>query len=472
MSDAAHLRGDVLAVKLGPPNQEDRMKRTTFYISILAVAIMAAASLTTMAQGTLRYQTRYSKSQVSSIISKLETSSDKFRRDFDKAMDNSRYNGTSAEDEYNDNVRDFEDSLDQLRREFNRTNSWWETRNQVSDVVNQGQNVNTMMNSISFRRTLERQWNNMRDDLNNLADTYDLPGLNGGGWNGGGWNGGNNGGGWNNGGQTSTPPSWAQGTFYGTAPNGSQIMLTIDASGRATANIGGSLTYGTYYRGIITFGGNQARVNKTNAGLETVSTMNGETIRYSRNGGGWDGGNNDGQMSNPPSWAQGTFYGTAPNGSQITLTIDNSGRATANVGGSITYGTYNRGIITFGGNQARVNKTNAGLETVSTLNRETIQYSRNSWGGGGGGNTGGRPPSWAIGTFRATNSPTGGSIIMTINRDGNVFVSMDGGAASSSGTLDGSLLTMGVNTARVYRQGNGFRTVSTTDGQTIYYVKN
>ena len=127
-------------------------------------------------------------------------------------------------------------------------------------------------------------------------------------------------------------------------------------------------------------------------------------------------------------------------------------------------------MITFGYNSAQVNRTNAGLETVSTSNRETIQYSRNSWGGGG--NTGGRPPSWAIGTFRATNSPSGGSIIMTINRDGNVFVSMDGGAASSSGTLDGSLLTMGVNTARVYRQGNGFRTVSTTDGQTIYYVRN
>lgn len=359
------------------------MKRTALYISIFAIAIMAAASVTTMAQGTLRYQTRYSKSQVSSMISKLENSSDKFRRDFDKAMDNSRYNGTSAEDEYNNNVRDFENALDQLRRDFNRTNSWWETRNQVSDVVNQGQNVNSMMNSISFRRTLERQWNNMRSDLNTLADTYDLPGLNGGGWNGGGWNGGgwnggNNGGGWNNGGQTSTPPSWAQGTFYGTAPNGSQITLTIDSSGRATAVIGGSPTYGSYYRGILTFNGNQARLNKTNAGLETVSTSN----------------------------------------------------------------------------------------------RETIQYSRNSWGGGGGGNTGGRPPSWAIGTFRSTNSPTGGSIIMTINRDGNVYVSMDGGAAGSSGTLDGSLLTIGVNTARVYRQGNGFRTVSTTDGQTIYYVKN
>ena len=339
---------------------------------------MAAAALTAMAQGNLRYQTRYSKAQVSNIISKLETSSDKFRRDFDRAMDKSRYNGTNEEDEYNGNVRDFENNLDDLRREFNRTNSWWETRNQVQNVVSAGETVNSMMNSISFRRTLERQWNTMRSDLNTLADTFDLPGLNGGGWNGGGWNGGNNGGGWNNSGQTSTPPSWLQGTFYGTAPNGSQITMTFSNNGQVTSNVGGSMNYGTYYRGVVTFGGNSARVNRTNVGIETVSTSN----------------------------------------------------------------------------------------------RETIQFSRTTWGGGGGGNVGGRPVSWAIGTFRATNPPTGGSIIMTINRDGSVNVSMDGGMSSSYGTLDGTLLTIGVNQGRLYRQGNGFRTVSTTDGQTINYVRN
>lgn len=451
-------------------SKEDSMKSKLFNISIIAVTIMTATALTVMAQGTLRYQTRYSKAQVSSIISKLENSSDKFRRDFDRAMDNSRYNGTNAEDEYNGYVRGFENELDQLRRDFDRTNSWWETRNQVSDVVQAGQTVNTMMNSISFRRTIERQWNTMRSDLNKLADTFDLPGLNGGGWNGGGWN---DGGGWNNNGQTSTPPSWAQGTFYGIAPNGTRIVLTIEANGRASSNIGGSINYGTYNRGVITFGYDSARVNRTNNGLETVSTSNRETIQYSRNnwGGGWDGGNTGGQTSTPPSWAQGTFYGIAPNGTQITLTIDSSGRATSNVGGSINYGTYYRGVITFGYNSAQVNRTNAGLETVSTSNRETIQYSRNSWGGGGG-NSGGRPPSWAIGTFRATNAPNSDTIIMTINRDGNVFVSVNGGASSASGTINGSLLTIGVNSARVYRQGNGFRTVSTTDGQTINYVKN
>ena len=36
-----------------------------------------------------------------------------------------------------------------------------------------------MMNSLPFRRNLERQWTKMRNDLNKLADTYDLPGLNG-----------------------------------------------------------------------------------------------------------------------------------------------------------------------------------------------------------------------------------------------------------------------------------------------------
>lgn len=354
------------------------MKSKVFYTTVLAIALMALTALPSLAQ--LRYQTQYSKSRVSGIITKLENSSDKFRRDFDRAMDNSRRNNTNAEDQYNDNVRDFENSLDELRREFNRTRSWWETRNEVQNVINDGQNVNQMMNQISFRRTLERQWNAMRNDLNTLADTYDLPGLNGGGWSGGnngGWNGGNNGG-WNNGSGTSTPPNWLQGTFYGTAPNGSQI----------------------------------------------------------------------------------------------TMTFSNNGQVTSNVNGSLNYGTYNRGIITFGSNSARVSRTNGGIQTVSTSDRETIQFFRTNAGGGGVVNTGDRVPNWAIGTFRGQNPQNGGAIIMTINRDGSVYVTMDGGGSSSSGYLNGTVLTMGSNTGKLYRQGNGFRTVADGDGQTIIYVRN
>lgn len=278
------------------------------------------------------------------------------------------------------------------------------------------------------------------------------------------------GGGWGGGGQTSTPPSWAQGTFYGNAPNGTQIILTLERSGRVSANIGGSMTYGTYYQGYLTMNGIRSRVQQSGNGFQTINTMNGETIFYSRNnsGGGWGGGN----VSNPPSWAEGTFYGTAPDGSQITLTIDRGGYVTAVIGGNTTRGTYYRGTLYIGGASSVVSKWGNGIRTTRTDNREVINYSRNSWnnGGGGWGGGGSRPSSWAIGSFSARNPTNGGMIYLTVTQDGQVTVNMDGNM--SYGTMNGNTLTINGVTSTVTRNGNGIRTTRNDNGERITYRRN
>src|SRR6187402_2644296 len=133
-------------------------------------------SVPTFAQG--RYANRYSKRDVSGIISRMETSSNAFRRDFDRAMDNSNLNGTAQEDRFNNIVADFENSVDRLRREFDRNATWWESRGQVENMIREARPVNSMMTSLAFRRNIERQWNTLRNDINTVADTFDLPGLN------------------------------------------------------------------------------------------------------------------------------------------------------------------------------------------------------------------------------------------------------------------------------------------------------
>lgn len=208
---------------------------------------------------------------------------------------------------------------------------------------------------------------------------------NGGGWGSGGWNG-----------NKQRPPSWARGTFYGTAPNGSQIQLTISDDGAVSANVGGSMSYGGYNNGYLYINGNSSRLERDGNGFQTVSNTNGERIYYSRNiwggggnnGGGWGGGNTG---SRPPSWARGTFYGTAPNGTQIMLTINDSGAVTATIGGSPNYGTYSNGNLIINGQTSRVERVSNGIVTVSNSNGERIYYSINSWGGGGG-NSGNNEP--------------------------------------------------------------------------------
>lgn len=192
---------------------------------------------------------------------------------------------------------------------------------------------------------------------------------------GGGW-----GGGWG-GGQTMTPPSWAQGTFYGTAPDGNQITLTIANNGSVTANVGGSVSYGRYTRGnVLNINGANARVTRQGNGILTTRTDNRERINYTRDGfgGGGGGWNPPGNQINPPSWARGNFYGVAPNGTAINLTISNNGSVTANVGGSMSYGTFTSGnFININGATSRVTQNSRGIQTTRTDNGETINYRRN-----------------------------------------------------------------------------------------------
>ncbi len=244
-------------------------------------------------------------------------------------------------------------------------------------MLRYAQPVNTMMNSISFRRNIERQWIAMRNDINTLADTFDMPGLNGGGWNGGPWNGGNNDGPWNGNGQMSSPPSWAVGTFYST--NGTNISVTMDNSGRVTVVNGGLRYFGTYYRGNMTVNGDVLTVTRSGNGFKTYNRNNGQTTIYSRTGGGGGWGNNPGvgggNTSTPPSWAVGSFYST--NGTNIRLTISNNGQVTAFVNGQTYYGTYYNGAITLNGDVSTVTRNGNGIRTYNTNNRDTTNYRRN-----------------------------------------------------------------------------------------------
>jgi hypothetical protein len=135
-------------------------KQISLFYSAVCIAVLALVSASSaIAQG--RYAARYSKSDVGGIITRLEQSSNTFSRDFNRAMDSSSLNGTPAENRFTSNVRDLENSLDQLRRDFDRTDSWWESRSNVQNVLREAQPVNTMMTTINFRRQLESQWNAM-----------------------------------------------------------------------------------------------------------------------------------------------------------------------------------------------------------------------------------------------------------------------------------------------------------------------
>ncbi len=345
--------------------------------TMTAAVLMAGFGLfaTDTANGQGRYANRYSKRDVGAIITRLETSSDQFSRDFDRALDTSRRNNSTQEDRYTNIVRDFENSVDRLRREFDRNDSWWSTRNDVQSMIRTASPVNTMMNTLPFRRNIERQWTALRNDINTVADTYDLPGLNGGGWTGGGggWTGGSDGG-WNAPGQTSAPPTWARGTFYST--DGSGIMMTITANGRVTVVNNGQSYYGTFYRNRINLNNDTSDVSRDGTGIRTYNRNTGQTTRYSRNnvggGGGYPGG---GSVSRPPSWAQGSFVAVnSPN--SIFMTIAANGTITLSNNGQTFYGSFYNNTMTLNGDVSTITRTGNGIRTYNQRTGETTNYRR------------------------------------------------------------------------------------------------
>ncbi|MBA2647184.1 MAG: hypothetical protein H0U81_10325, partial [Pyrinomonadaceae bacterium] len=121
------------------------------------------------------YRKKYNKKQVDNIIRQLESSSNDFRRNFDRALDRSRIDGTEREDNFNSRVRRFEESLNTLRGEFNRRDDWWESRNNVQQMLEAARPVSVMMNNRRLGGNLESQWRRLRRNVNKLAGTYNLP---------------------------------------------------------------------------------------------------------------------------------------------------------------------------------------------------------------------------------------------------------------------------------------------------------
>ena len=127
------------------------------------------------AQGTARGRV-YTKAEVERIIKRVENRSDAFRKVIDKTLDRSALDGTNREDNINQQVKELENAIDKLRKDFKRVNTWEETREQVQTVMNEADEVNAIVRRGRWRRggAVKNEWALVRTDLNTLAGVYNL----------------------------------------------------------------------------------------------------------------------------------------------------------------------------------------------------------------------------------------------------------------------------------------------------------
>jgi hypothetical protein len=115
------------------------------------------------------------KAKIDAIIKRVEQNTDDFVGLFDKSLDNSGLNGTNREDYLNKRARDLESATDELRREFDRRDTWTENKDEVRKCLNIATDINATMKNRRLGAATEAKWANVRNELNILANAYNLP---------------------------------------------------------------------------------------------------------------------------------------------------------------------------------------------------------------------------------------------------------------------------------------------------------
>src|SRR5215212_6014065 len=114
---------------------------------------------------------RISDRQLDAIIRRVENGADRFRTDMGNALDRSRYDGTRAEDNINQFIRDFETATDTLRSRFDAKTS---VASDVENVLRQATYIDDFMNRQTLSARAENDWVTLKGDLNQLASAYSV----------------------------------------------------------------------------------------------------------------------------------------------------------------------------------------------------------------------------------------------------------------------------------------------------------
>lgn len=132
----------------------------------ISTAIMIAfvfASVTALAQR------QWYRGNVRENIRQLETDTDSFKSSLDRALDHSPLDGTRAEDEINEYVKEFEHATDKLK---DRAEDREYSPGLAREVLTRGRAINGFMRSHRMQSEAEVDWARVRADLTRLANSY------------------------------------------------------------------------------------------------------------------------------------------------------------------------------------------------------------------------------------------------------------------------------------------------------------
>ena len=138
------------------------------------------------------------KPQVANLIKNVENGVDEFRDYLDKRGDNAsdaasaaassgrhtrkasssqKSKATAKKDALDDALGDLNKSTNRLRRKFDATDKWMETKGQVQSVLDDARKINPALARGSYGPEAARLWGVLRAGINDLARAYGVPPL-------------------------------------------------------------------------------------------------------------------------------------------------------------------------------------------------------------------------------------------------------------------------------------------------------
>jgi hypothetical protein len=138
-------------------------------IAIIFALGVLLAGFTAMAQQQRTYRGTYQS--VRNLINRIDSRSTTFRNTLDTALDQSQLDGTNAEDNINQFVRDYDASVDRLRERFEARQS---TAADAQEVLNRAALIDRFVNRRRLDARVQQDWANVRLQLNQLASVYNV----------------------------------------------------------------------------------------------------------------------------------------------------------------------------------------------------------------------------------------------------------------------------------------------------------
>jgi hypothetical protein len=159
---------------------------------VLAIALLVCVGVSALAAA----QLTFTKAQVGDRIRKVEDGVDEFRKWAENRAEDGKDRAQAAKesgrtarrtatesqknvarekkDELEGALDDLNKSTNRLRRKFDPTDKWMETRPQVENVLDDARKVNQVLVRGKYGTQAEKYWGLLRASINDLARCYNL----------------------------------------------------------------------------------------------------------------------------------------------------------------------------------------------------------------------------------------------------------------------------------------------------------